>query len=121
MQLLTSDSEEGILPGLGWIPGSTMRFHPSQESQVKVPHMGWNSVKRSTHCALTEGMEEEERFYFVHSFYVRVKDDKHSMLRATHGIEFDAAIQCGNIFGVQFHPEKSHKFGMRFLKRFSEL
>jgi glutamine amidotransferase len=120
MQLLSRGSEEGSLPGLGWIPASTVRFRPEPDSRLKVPHMGWNEVERTTPSPLTEGFDAEFRFYFVHSYFVRTDDRAHSILVARHGIEFDAGIQKDNIFGVQFHPEKSHRFGMKLLANFAK-
>jgi len=119
MQLLTRSSEEGELPGLGWIPATTRRFpnHPG----LKVPHMGWNLAQPSTPSPLTQGFEEETRFYFVHSYFVAVDQPVNSILKTTYGVEFDSAIQNGNIYGAQFHPEKSHRFGMRLLRNFADL
>ncbi len=119
MQLLTRGSEEGKLPGLGWIPADTIRF--PKDPGLKVPHMGWNIVMPATPSPLIAGLPEESRFYFVHSYYVRVDDSLHSLLKCKYGVTFDAAVQKENIFGAQFHPEKSHKFGMQFLKNFSLL
>ena len=119
MQLLTRSSEEGSLPGLGWIEASTLRFTPRPD--LKVPHMGWNLTTRPRASALTNGLPEDARFYFVHSYYVRVEHEEDSVLKATYGNTFDAAIQRANIFGAQFHPEKSHKFGMQFLANFARL
>lgn len=119
MQLLTRDSEEGSLQGLGWINASTKRF--SAESGLKVPHMGWNIVKPNQDSKLTNDLPDESRFYFVHSYYVSVDKQEDSMLKADYGITFDAAIQNDNVYGVQFHPEKSHKFGMKLLKNFVKL
>ena len=119
MQLMTRASEEGSLSGLGWVEADTRRF-PMQNG-LKVPHMGWNLVNRSTVSKLTEGFDDETRFYFVHSFFVAVDKSENSILKTTYGIEFDSAIQRENIFGVQFHPEKSHKFGMRLLKNFADV
>jgi glutamine amidotransferase len=121
MQLLTRGSEEGELPGLAWIPASTLRFRPEPGSALKVPHMGWNEVTSTTPSPLTNGLPEGARFYFVHSYHVQVDDSRHSMLRAVHGIPFEAGIQCGHLFGVQFHPEKSHRFGLMILARFGKL
>jgi len=121
MQLLTRGSEEGSLPGLGWVPAATRRFRFAADSPLKVPHMGWNVVHRSSASPLTAGFDGEFRFYFVHSYYVRVDDERHSILKTHHGLEFDAGIQKDNIFGVQFHPEKSHKFGMILLENFMRL
>ena len=119
MQLLTRGSEEGKLPGLGWIPADTRRF-PALPG-LKVPHMGWNVALPATPSPLTRDLPDEPRFYFVHSFCVAADDPVHSIMRTTHGISFDSAIQRGPIYGVQFHPEKSHKFGMQLLKNFAEL
>ena len=119
MQLLTRGSEEGRLPGLGWIPADARRF-PSAPG-LKVPHMGWNIASPTTPSPLTRDLRAEPRFYFVHSYCVTVDDPVHSIMRTTHGVSFDSAIQRGWIFGVQFHPEKSHKFGMQLLKNFAEL
>ena len=119
MQLLTRKSEEGLLPGLGWIPADTIRF-PIQNG-LKVPHMGWNIVIPFTKSKLTDNLPEESRFYFVHSYYVKVDNTENSILKCLYGVTFDAAIQKDNIYGAQFHPEKSHKFGMQFLKNFANL
>lgn len=119
MQLLTCSSEEGTLPGLGWIDAVTMRI--PRGAGIKVPHMGWNIVVPQRPSPLTLNLPKESRFYFVHSYCVHVKHEDHSIMKATHGIEFDAVIQHGNIFGVQFHPEKSHRFGMQLLKNFAGL
>ena len=118
-QLLTRGSEEGKLPGLGWIPAETSRF-PSLLG-LRVPHMGWNLVTPNTPSELTQDLPLGSRFYFVHSYYITVDSPQHSILRTSYGIEFDSAIQCGNIYGTQFHPEKSHKFGMHLLKNFSDI
>jgi glutamine amidotransferase len=119
MQLLTRGSEEGVLPGLGWIPAETTRF-PKQDA-LKVPHMGWNVATPHTASPLTGGVGCEPRYYFVHSYCVHVDDTRHSLMRSHYGIDFDSAIGHDNIFGVQFHPEKSHRFGMQILKNFAEL
>ena len=119
MQLLTTGSEEGALPGLNWIPGETKRF-PLLKG-VKVPHMGWNIANPKPGSELTKGVDQDSRYYFVHSYYVRTKTTSHSLMRTHYGIEFDSAIERANIFGVQFHPEKSHRFGMAILKNFSKL
>ncbi len=119
MQLLTCGSEEGELAGLGWIPATTNRFPDT--NGLKVPHMGWNLVHQSTPNKMTDGFQEETRFYFVHSYYVKVENESHSMLKTEYGLKFDSAIQNGNIYGVQFHPEKSHRFGMHLLRNFAEL
>ena len=119
MQLFTRSSEEGKLPGLSWIAGSTKRF-PAAPG-LKIPHMGWNVVVPSSQSALTKDLPEDSRFYFVHSYYVQVDNGQDSILKSTHGITFDAAVQYNNIFGAQFHPEKSHKFGQKLLENFARL
>ena len=121
MQLLTQSSEEGHVPGLGWIPAKTVRFNFPKESNLKIPHIGWNVVERSTPSPLTDGFEGVFRYYFVHSYHVNVEDDRFSILKTTYGYPFDSAIQNDNIFGVQFHPEKSHRFGMKLLENFSRI
>ncbi len=119
MQLFTRGSEEGELPGLGWIPGETKRF-PGRPD-LKVPHMGWNMVIPSTPSCLTRDLPEESRFYFVHSYCVTLDDPRHSILKTHYGVEFESGLARENIYGVQFHPEKSHKFGMQLLKNFAGL
>lgn len=119
MQLLTRSSEEGRIPGLGWIAAETRRFPPS--NGLKIPHMGWNVVNPVRECPLTEGLTAGARYYFVHSFFVRVDHEEDSVLKAHYGLTFDAAISHGNIFGAQFHPEKSHRFGMHLLSNFAHL
>jgi imidazole glycerol-phosphate synthase subunit HisH len=120
MQLLTDGSEEGSSKGLGWIPGYALRFN-FIDKNLKIPHMGWNNTSKNSESLLTVGFNNTFRFYFVHSYYVQVLDHKNSILKTTYGLEFDSAIQFNNIYGVQFHPEKSHKFGMSLLRNFSKL
>lgn len=121
MQLLTNSSEEGGLPGLGWIDGSAHRFKGSIDETLRIPHMGWNTANIQQNNAITEDYEGEVRFYFVHSYYVKVTNRSHSMMETTYGLKFDSAIVKDNIFGAQFHPEKSHRFGMKFFKNFAKL
>jgi imidazole glycerol-phosphate synthase subunit HisH len=120
MQLMCRTSEEGELPGLGWIDASVVRFAPPAGSALKVPHMGWNTVHavKSTPLLPDEG---EQRFYFVHSFHAVCNRSTDVWATAHHGYDFAAAVNCGNIYGVQFHPEKSHRFGMDMLSRFVAL
>jgi len=119
MQLITRGSEEGELPGLGWIAADTVRF-PIMPG-VRIPHMGWNLVKNATPSLLTQNLPVDSRFYFVHSYHVKVDKDHNSILKCEYGVSFDAAIQKENIYGAQFHPEKSHRFGMELLRSFSNL
>ncbi len=118
MQMLTLASEEGILPGLGLIRAHTMRF-PNLDG-LRIPHMGWNMIKWSMpDHALASGLSEDCRFYFVHSYRVICESPANSLAACSYGGEFSAAIARGNIAGVQFHPEKSHRFGLRFLGNFA--
>tara|TARA_X000000950_G_C13797602_1_gene612082 strand:+ start:396 stop:1001 length:606 start_codon:yes stop_codon:yes gene_type:complete len=119
MQLMTNNSEEGNLNGLGWIDAETKLFPKMKE--IKVPHMGWNYPESLKLSPLLEGIDKNFRFYFVHSYYVQIKKENESLMKSFHGITFDAVISKDNIYGVQFHPEKSHKFGLRILKNFSEI
>lgn len=121
MQLLTNSSEEGIVPGLGWINAETFDFKNRISENLKVPHMGWNVANISKETALTKEYEEEIRFYFVHSYYVKVNNEENSMMKTTYGITYDSAIVKDNIFGAQFHPEKSHRFGMRLFDNFNKI
>ncbi len=123
MQLLTYESEEGKLNGLGWIPAKTISFKNRIDNNLKIPHMGWNTANKHNRSELTSGLNvyEELRFYFVHSYFVKVENEENSILKTSYGIEFDSAIQKDNIFGAQFHPEKSHKFGMKFLESFIKI
>ncbi len=124
MQLLTNCSEEGKLNGLGYIPAKTLKFNSTNED-FRVPHMGWNTVKHTNNSfdnKLIFNLSEELRFYFVHSYYVIVEDENNSLLKTYYnGIEFDSVINKDNIWGAQFHPEKSHKFGMKFLENFAQI
>ena len=119
MQLLTKSSEEGREAGLGWIAAATKRF-PDQPD-LKIPHMGWNIVAPQRNHPLIDGLPVESRFYFVHSYYVTVEDRRDSLLRTRYGSDFDSAIGHDNICGAQFHPEKSHRFGMQLLTNFARL
>ena len=121
MQLLTDSSEEGKLPGLGWIAAQTTKFNFDKETKLKVPHMGWNRVYQKHASPLISDMPPEPRFYFVHSYYVQAENPDHVLTTTVHGVEFDSIIQKENIFGAQFHPEKSHKFGMKLLENFARL
>jgi glutamine amidotransferase len=122
MQLLSQSSEEGNLPGLGWIGAQTRRFHfPAEMANLKIPHMGWNEVKPLSTAPLFIGFNETPRFYFVHSYHVCCNDPADILATTSYGYEFVSAVKHENIMGTQFHPEKSHKFGMRLLRNFVEL
>jgi imidazole glycerol-phosphate synthase subunit HisH len=119
MQLLTRSSEESPgIKGLGWIPAETKRFKFPEKDKMRVPHMGWNAVSLPKISPLTTEFATEPRFYFVHSYFVEVDDPQNSIMRTTYGVSFDSGIQKENIYGTQFHPEKSHKFGMKLFENF---
>ena len=122
MQLMTRGSEEGQLPGLGWIGATTRRFDRTIDPTLKVPHMGWNVAKPVKRSSLLDNCPEEPRFYFTHSYYVHCENPDDRLLTVEHGAtSFDAGFEHGNLMGVQFHPEKSHRFGMWFLKNFADV
>lgn len=121
MQLMGKRSEEGVRPGLGWIDAEVIRFHPPPAAgRLKVPHMGWNTLEPRKDCLLFRGAGPELRFYFVHSYHVVCRDPSDVAATTPHGVDFVSAFQRGNLYGVQFHPEKSHRFGMALLRNFSE-
>lgn len=121
MQMLGDSSEEGASSGLGIIPGHCRRFPQGADSNLKVPHMGWAEVIPSANARLFANMEDAPRFYFVHSYYFESANSSDVAATANYGIRYDAAVQHDNIFGVQFHPEKSHRFGMHLLKNFFDI
>lgn len=122
MQLMTRGSEEGMAPGLSWIDALTVRFRvPADEPHLKVPHMGWNTVDWTRPSHLASEMAAEARFYFVHSYHLVCADEADIAGRTMYGYQFASAIERGNILGVQFHPEKSHRFGMQLLKQFADM
>jgi glutamine amidotransferase len=119
MQLLTTCSEEGQLSGLGWIQAKTRRFRfDGAEASLKIPHMGWNFVKPAYKSPFFDGFDQLPRFYFVHSYHVCCENPEDILATSLYGYEFTSAVKRGNIIGTQFHPEKSHKYGMQFLRNF---
>lgn len=120
MQLLTCRSDEGSERGLGWINAETLRFNLNRE-KFSVPHMGWNVVKPSRIEPLFLGLEGYCKFYFVHSYFVKCNNENNILATTDYGGEFTCSINKNNIFGVQFHPEKSHKYGMQLLENFANL
>lgn len=119
MQLLASHSEEGCVDGLGWIPGQVRRFVFGPEQHLPVPHVGWRRLRIiNPNHPLLQGVAESQRFYFVHSFYVSCDDPRDVLATAEYGFPFAAVIGRRNIFGVQFHPEKSQREGMIILQNF---
>jgi glutamine amidotransferase len=118
MQLLSEGSEEGSHKGLGWIKGENRRFNFMNSTEYKIPHMGWNFIQQHKESNLFKDMFSDARFYFVHAFYFKANDLSDVLTTTNYEIEFTSAVEQGNIIGVQFHPEKSHKFGMKLLKNF---
>lgn len=121
MQLLANRSEEGNATGLGLIDAEFLKFRPEAGSGLKVPHMGWNTVTIVRDNPLIDDSGEEKRFYFVHSYYARTQNPSEDIATSSYGVKFVAAYGRDNIFGVQFHPERSHKFGMAVLRNFVTL
>lgn len=121
MQIMTRSSEEGGAQGLGWVAGQCRRFRPAPQSKLRVPHMGWSKVDIMPGAALFSDFGDEAKYYFVHSYYVELDDKSLNAASCTYDVKFCASFQKENIFGVQFHPEKSHKFGLGLLKSFLEL
>lgn len=119
MQLLGRKSEEGELEGLELIPFDCVRFKVN-ESRLKIPHMGWDMVNISQRTPLTKNLENNQRYYFVHSYHAICDDQKSVLMTCDYGYEFAAAVIKDNVMGVQFHPEKSHDFGMALLKNYVE-
>ena len=121
MQLFTRASEEGQLKGLGWINAQTVRFKFDQaNADLKIPHMGWNTLRIHRPHPLLADLEADARFYFVHSYHLICNDPESALATTTYGYDFASVVAQDNILGAQFHPEKSHKFGMKLLKNFAE-
>jgi glutamine amidotransferase len=120
-QLMCNNSEEGILPGLGWIDAEVKRF-PASEGGKKftVPHMGWDIVQQNKFSKLFEAVEQPARFYFVHSYYIQCKQPEVVLTQNRYSTTYHSSFELNNVIGVQYHPEKSHKFGKQLLKNFIE-
>jgi glutamine amidotransferase len=119
MQLLLDKSEEGRLPGMGLIPGTVRRFL-SDNISMKIPHMGWNSIHIKNMNQLMHSLEES-RYYFVHSYYVKCNNPEDVVSTSHYIIDFDSIVKKNNVFGAQFHPEKSHKHGLTLFQNFIAL
>ena len=121
MQLLAQRSEEGVLPGLGWIAGRVRKFDRARFTGASVlPHMGWNTVAPTRESGLLRGIDLARGFYFLHSYYFACDDPADELARTDYGGEYACAVNRRNIYGVQFHPEKSHQAGIQLLKNFAE-
>ena len=121
MQLLASGSEEGVLPGLDLIAGTVRKFSlDASQASLKIPHMGWNLIRHVKDSRLTAELDDRSRFYFVHSYHYECSNPADRLLETHHGYAFTSAVERGNVMGVQFHPEKSHRYGMQLIKNFVE-
>ncbi len=116
MQLFCKKSQEGQQPGLSWVDASVQKFNVHEK--YPLTHMGWNTLTPTNPCEITDNLLSDSRFYFVHSYYIQCDNGR---CQSRHSVIFDSVIQKDNIYGVQFHPEKSHKYGMHLLKNFCEL
>lgn len=122
LHIMAHNSEEGKLSGLGWIQGTVKKFDESKlQEKPKIPHMGWNSIKVESVKNLFKNINEDQGFYFIHSYYIEVENQENVMTTTNYGGNFVSGITSSNIYAVQFHPEKSHSNGMKLLKNFSDL
>ena len=122
MQILGNGSDEGNLSGLGWIPGIVKEFDKNKIStKPYIPHMGWNTVTNPSKHPIFNKIDEDFGFYFVHSYYFECENEENILTKCNYGIEFASSIFDSHIFGMQFHPEKSHGNGIQLLKNFAEI
>lgn len=122
MQMLAKSSEEGVLPGLGWINGTVKKFDSELiRFKSKLPHMGWNSIITNKDNHLLKNLNDGSRFYFLHSYYFECENDSEILSKTEYGITFSSAVNRDNIYGIQFHPEKSHSNGVQLLLNYSQL
>lgn len=122
MQMLAKRSDEGALPGLGWIDADVRIFDEKRLSgRTRLPHMGWNDVSPSRPDPLFRGLETDARFYFLHSYYFEPHNPEDVLATTDYGGPFTCSVGRNKVFGVQFHPEKSHQWGIQLLKNFAEL
>lgn len=120
-QLMTKHSEEGNIEGLGWVDAKTVHFDTSKDEDMKVPHMGWSEISITSDNPLWNNLPETPRFYFVHSYHFSFYVASEIAANCHHSYSFPCAFRKENIFGTQFHPEKSHKFGMKVIENFNAL
>lgn len=120
-QMMCKNSEEGNLKGFGWFDANVKKFDFENQNELRIPHMGWNYIENKKENLITEGLAEKSKFYFVHSYYISSNNPSEILLETNYGLPFVSALQKENIYAVQFHPEKSHKFGMQLFKNFINL
>ena len=120
MQLMTKGSEEGNLPGLSWLDARCFKLRPNEPTPMRVPHMGWNIANKKKPGYFFNEDDNLNKFYFAHSYCVKCNDASDVLAETMYGQNFSSAVQRGNIFGVQFHPEKSHRYGSNLMKSFAE-
>jgi glutamine amidotransferase len=118
VQLFTEKSDEGQMKGLSWFKAETVKFDYSNVDKLKIPHMGWNKIQSMKESKLLENLSRDARFYFVHSYHLKCLDLNDSLIETNYGYNFVSGIEKDNIVGVQFHPEKSHKYGMQIINNF---
>lgn len=122
MQMLANGSDEGVESGLGWVPGRVRRISSNPAARnLPTPHMGWNDVTAEPGNPLFQGLKGDARFYFLHSYYFECVDPSQSSAESEYGFTFSCAVRNDSVFGVQFHPEKSHHWGVELLKNFASL
>ena len=120
-QIMCNSSQEGQNRGFGWLEAEVVRFRFSNDSPEKIPHMRWNSINIKKENKLFNNIDRDSRFYFVHSYHFKLKNNENEICVTNYGYEFVSAFQKNNIFGVQFHPEKSHKFGLKLFQNFASI
>jgi imidazole glycerol-phosphate synthase subunit HisH len=121
MELMGVTSEEGDPQGLQWLDADAVRLKIPSTTRHKIPHMGWNRIRIKKTSALMKGVEDQSEFYFAHSYHLKINDRSDLLTETEYGISFPSAVERNNIFGVQYHPEKSHRAGVQVLKNFIEM
>lgn len=122
MQMMAKSSDEGVLPGLGWLDATVKKFDATKmDGKMQLPHMGWNDVESRTENPLFNGLHQDAKFYFLHSYYIDCNDEDIAIATSNYADNFTCAINSKKIYGVQFHPEKSHHFGVKLLENFAKL